>query len=73
MFQRNREGPDVGKRYRAAIFHRAPERKAAAEASREHLEKNGNFRRPSSPKSRLPGRFIPPRASTAISMKNASK
>jgi peptide-methionine (S)-S-oxide reductase len=42
----NRQGPDVGKQYRSAIFYHTPLQKSAAEASKEALANSGKFKRP---------------------------
>jgi peptide-methionine (S)-S-oxide reductase len=42
----NRQGPDVGSQYRSAIYFHSPEQKKAAEASKNSLEKSGQFRGP---------------------------
>lgn len=44
--QRNRQGFDVGSQYRSVIFYHDDEQRNAALASKERLERSGEYRKP---------------------------
>lgn len=55
----DRQGPDVGSNYRSAVFYHTPEQQAAAEKSKEELEKSKRFNDPIVTEIAKAGEFYP--------------
>jgi peptide methionine sulfoxide reductase msrA/msrB len=57
--QKDRQGPDVGRQYRSAIFFHTPFQEFAARASARRLEESGRYRRPLATEITPAGPFYP--------------
>ena len=44
--QKDRQGPDVGRQYRSAVFFHTPEQEKSAQAAVQQLTESGVFKRP---------------------------
>jgi len=57
--QLNRQGPDVGKQYRTAVFFYSPEQEKSAKEKIEQLGKSGKFRAPIATEVTPAAKFFP--------------